>query len=173
MSDQGGGGGDSSSTERSSHTSSTVLLPEPGKHHGKLSSSAAPAGSLSSQGSLGSSSTWRTTPILEALARPAQLASPSLAARRLIRWKRIASDDMEKCMTEEKEDATASQPDMTTGESTAEDEDVDTEETPGGDSADSGLTGGAEREKGSGVPPLLDSEDGSARVLVPLHETCR
>lgn len=171
MSDQGGGGGDSSSTERSSHTSSTVLLPDPVRQHGKLSSSAG-VGSVSSQGSLGSSSTWKTTPILEALARPAQLASPSLAARRLTRWKRIASDDMEKCMAEEKEDTAASQPDMTAGESTVEDEDVDTEETPG-DSADSGLVGGAEREKGSGVPPLSDSEDDSTRVLMPLHETCR
>ncbi|XP_063862183.1 uncharacterized protein LOC135101822 [Scylla paramamosain] len=149
----GMGGGDSSSTERSSHTSSTTLLTDPSRQ-------------ASGKGNEGS--TWRTTPILEALARPTQIASPSLAARRLTRWKRIASDDMEKCM-EEQEEATSPQESR---QNTVEDGgEADTEETPG-DSVDSGPAA-ADKEKGSGVPPLSDSEDDSTRVLMPTKEPYR
>lgn len=169
MSDQGGGGGDSSSTERSSHTSSTVLLSDAVRRHSGVLSDAGRHYGRSGTASQGS--TWRTTPLLDALARPAQLGSPSLAARRLTRWKRIASDDMEKSMMEEKED-TASSSQEAPRQSTVEDDDADTEETPGG-SGEALEPVVAGKEKGSGVPPLSDSEDDSTHVLMPLHETCR
>ena len=48
---------------------------------------------------------------------------------------------------------------------------ADTEETPG-DSVDSGPAV-AVKAKGSGVPPLSDSEDDSTRVLMPIKEPYR
>lgn len=160
MSEPGAGGGDSSSTERSSHTSSTALLTEAARPSLRSRTT--------SQESQGSS--WRTTPILEALARPAQLGSPSLAARRLTRWKRIASDDMEKCMMEEGEDASASTADGAR-EAAADDTDGATDGTPG-DSADS-AKGGAGKSQGSGVPPLSECGGNAAHVLLPLSEANR
>lgn len=149
----GGGGGDSSSTERSSHTSSTTLLTDPVRH---------------TSGRGGEGTSWRTTPILEALARPAQLSSPSLAARRLTRWKRIASDDMEKCMEEQEE---SSSPNETRQNTVDDGVEADTEETPG-DSVDSGGPA-KDKEKGSEVPPLSDSEDDSTHVLMRPKEAYR
>ncbi|XP_063591264.1 potassium channel subfamily T member 2-like isoform X8 [Penaeus indicus] len=160
MSEPGGGGGDSSSTERSSHTSSTALLTEAARPSLRSRTT--------SQESQGSS--WRTTPILEALARPAQLGSPSLAARRLTRWKRIASDDMDKCMMEEGEDASASTADGAR-EPAADDTDGTTDCTPG-DSADS-AKGGVGKSQGSGVPPLSECGGNAAHVLLPLSEANR
>lgn len=142
----GTGGGDSSSTERSSHTSSTTLLTDPSRN---------------AAGKSGEGTTWRTTPILEALARPAQLSSPSLAARRLTRWKRIASDDMEKCMEEQEESSLPNETRQNTVDEGVED---NTEETAG-DSLDSGGPL-KDKEKGSEVPPLSDSEEDSTHVLM-------
>lgn len=160
MSEPGGGGGDSSSTERSSHTSSTALLTEAVRPNIRSRTT--------SQESQGSS--WRTTPILEALTRPAQLGSPSLAARRLTRWKRIASDDMEKCMMEECEDGASSKTDGGR-EATLDDDDGATDGTPG-DSTDS-AKGGPAKSQGSGVPPLSECGGNAAHVLLPLSETNR
>ncbi|XP_068215725.1 PH and SEC7 domain-containing protein-like [Palaemon carinicauda] len=165
----GGGCGDSSSTERSSHNSSTFLLSDSNRSHARSGvvgpQAPTPAPQVTS---------WRTTPILEALTRPAQLRSPTLAARRLTRWKRIASDDMEKVMMEEKDDVGGSQPEGGVESNTFDGEDADTEETLG-DSTDSGLLGGGvpAKDKGSGVPPLSDSEDDSARVLIHPQEAYR
>ncbi|XP_066945935.1 potassium channel subfamily T member 2 isoform X4 [Macrobrachium rosenbergii] len=165
----GGGGGDSSSTERSSHNSSTFLLSDSNRSHARSGIVGPPQASTQ----VPQVTSWRTTPILEALTRPAQLRSPTLAARRLTRWKRIASDDMEKVMMEEKDDMGGSQPEGVAESSTFDGEDADTEETPG-DSTDSGLLGGVPaKDRGSGVPPLSDSEDDSARVLIPPQEAYR
>ncbi|CAL4108265.1 unnamed protein product [Meganyctiphanes norvegica] len=80
-----------SSTDRSSHTSSTALLADVGR---QSSSSSQPSNRKSN-----------TPTALEKLVRPTHLSSPTkLASRRLTRWKRIQSDDLDKSMTEEDEE---------------------------------------------------------------------